>query len=84
MFIDRVNPRSTHSFGLRATSFTTREKQILGMLVEGRSNKDIAHPLGIAERTVKAHVAKLMRKVGVANRVSLSVHAISHLLVTVQ
>jgi DNA-binding NarL/FixJ family response regulator len=31
---------------------------------------------------VKAHVAKLMRKVGVQNRITLSVHAITHLLVT--
>jgi len=38
--------------------------------------------LGIEERTVKAHVAKLMRKVGVQNRIVLSVHAITHSLVT--
>ncbi|MFY9672858.1 MAG: LuxR C-terminal-related transcriptional regulator [Terriglobales bacterium] len=38
--------------------------------------------LGIEERTVKAHVAKLMRKVGVQNRIALSVHAITHSLVT--
>ena len=35
------------------------------MLVAGRSNKEIGSALGIEERTVKAHVAKLMRKVGV-------------------
>jgi DNA-binding NarL/FixJ family response regulator len=52
------------------------------MLVAGCSNKEIAAPLGIEERTVKAHVAKLLRKVGVSNRVMLSVHAITHALVT--
>lgn len=36
----------------------------------------------IEERTVKAHVAKLMRKVGVQNRIALSVHAITHSLVS--
>ena len=51
------------------------------MLVEGRSNKEIGVPLGIGERTVKAHVAKLMRKIGVQNRVALTVHAITHSLV---
>ena len=51
------------------------------MLVAGCSNKEIAAPLGIEERTVKAHVAKLMRKVGVSNRVMLSVHAITQSLV---
>ena len=52
------------------------------LLVEGRSNKEIGVPLGIGERTVKAHVAKLMRKVGVENRVALTVHAITHSLVS--
>jgi len=62
-------------------SFTSREQQVLKMLVEGRSNKEIAAPLGIQERTVKAHVAKLLRKVGVQNRIMLSIHAISHSLI---
>ena len=61
---------------------TAREKQVLEMLVEGRSNKEIGNPLGIEERTVKAHVAKLMHKVGVKNRVALSVHAVRHSLVS--
>jgi DNA-binding NarL/FixJ family response regulator len=51
------------------------------MLVAGCSNKEIAVPLGIEERTVKAHIAKLMRKVGVVNRVMLSTHAITHSMV---
>ena len=55
---------------------------VLEMLVAGRSNKEIGAQLGIEERTVKAHVAKLMRKVGVQNRIALSVHAITHSLVT--
>jgi DNA-binding NarL/FixJ family response regulator len=64
-------------------SFTHREKEVLEMLVAGRSNKEIGAPLGIGERTVKAHVAKLMRKVGVQNRIALSVHAITNSLVFV-
>ena len=55
---------------------------MLELLVVGRSNKEIGSVLGIEERTVKAHVAKLMRKVGVQNRIALSVHAITHSLVT--
>ena len=66
---------------LGVRQFTVREKEVLNMLVAGCSNKEIAAPLGIEERTVKAHVAKLMRKVGVPNRVMLSVHAITHSLV---
>jgi DNA-binding NarL/FixJ family response regulator len=58
-------------------NFTRCEGQVLKMLVAGCSNKEIASPLGIQERTVKAHVAKLLRKVGVQNRIMLSVHAIN-------
>jgi DNA-binding NarL/FixJ family response regulator len=63
------------------TAITDRQKQVLRMLVAGRSNKEIAAPLGIEERTVKAHVAQLMRKLGVKNRIALSVHAITHSIV---
>jgi DNA-binding NarL/FixJ family response regulator len=79
MFVDRSCLASRKALG--RPQFTAREKEVLEMLVEGLSNKDISGPLGIAERTVKAHVAKLMRKVGVHNRITLSVHAIAHNLV---
>src|SRR5215471_105465 len=69
-------------FAAGRVTFTDREKEVLEMLVAGRSNKEIGSQLGIEERTVKAHVAKLMRKVGVQNRIALSVHAITHSLVT--
>ena len=62
-------------------TITARQKEVLKMLVVGRSNKEIASPLGIEERTVKAHVAQLMRKLGVSNRIALSVHAITHSIV---
>jgi DNA-binding NarL/FixJ family response regulator len=61
---------------------TDREREVLKMLVVVRSNKEIGGTLGIEERTVKAHVAKLLRKVGVRNRIALSVHAITHSLVS--
>lgn len=63
-------------------TITDREKQVLKMLVSGLSNKEIGIPLGIEERTVKAHIAKMMRKVGVHNRIELSVHAVTHALVS--
>jgi DNA-binding NarL/FixJ family response regulator len=81
MFVEQAYRFSGHGVSLGERPFTSREKEVLGMLVAGCSNKDIAAPLGIAERTVKAHVAKLLRKVGVPNRVMLSVHAITHSLV---
>jgi DNA-binding NarL/FixJ family response regulator len=84
MVIDRsagLLGRNPQPCGFRITS---REIQVLEMLVEGRSNKEIGNPLGIKERTVKAYLARLMHKVGVNNRIALSVHAIRHSLVSAQ
>jgi DNA-binding NarL/FixJ family response regulator len=72
---------SDHGRSVFRRPITSRETEVLAMLVSGCSNKEIAAPLGIEERTVKAHIAKLMRKVGVLNRVMLGVHAITHSLV---
>ncbi len=82
MFIERVSSSPGRIFPAGRVTFTDREKEVLEMLVAGRTNKEIGAALGIEERTVKAHVAKLMRKVGVQNRIALSVHAITHSLVT--
>jgi DNA-binding NarL/FixJ family response regulator len=81
-FIERVTTSPGRIFPAGRVTFTEREKEVLELLVAGRSNKEIGSALGIEERTVKAHVAKLMRKVGVQNRINLSVHAITHHLVT--
>jgi DNA-binding NarL/FixJ family response regulator len=81
MFVEQAWESSGRGLSVGHKSLTAREKEVLKMLVEGCSNKEIAVPLGIEERTVKAHVAKLMRKVGVSNRVVLSVHALTHSLV---
>src|SRR5215471_3874833 len=63
--------------------FTEREREVLHLLVAGHSNREIGNALGIEERTVKMHVAKLMRKAGVTNRIALSVHALTHSLIGV-
>src|SRR5262249_60350865 len=82
LFMEGFSPAPGQIFPAGRVTFTDREKEVLEMLVAGRSNKEIGSQLGIEERTVKAHVAKLMRKVGVQNRIALSVHAITHSLVT--
>jgi len=81
IFIDRVTSSPGKIFPVGKVNFTDREKEVLELLVAGRSNREIGQALSIEERTVKAHVAKLMRKVGVQNRIALSVHAITHSLV---
>jgi len=82
MFIERVatQPKRMRAKGNEA--ITDREKQVLNMLVTGLSNKEIGVPLGIVERTVKAHIGTMMRKLGMHSRIELSVHAVAHSLVS--
>jgi DNA-binding NarL/FixJ family response regulator len=80
MLIERMS--SSPGCLLPADRITIREKEVLELLAGGRSNKEIGAALGIEERTVKAHVSKLMRKNGVRNRLELSVHAVTHSLVS--
>jgi DNA-binding NarL/FixJ family response regulator len=47
---------------------TPREHEILGLVAQGRSNAEIAKELGISEPTVKGHLWRLYRKIGVTNR----------------
>jgi DNA-binding NarL/FixJ family response regulator len=55
-------------------TFTARERQVLKLLRAGQPNREIALALGIEESTVKAHLSRLMHKVGVRNRIALTVH----------
>jgi DNA-binding NarL/FixJ family response regulator len=61
---------------------TDRERQVLDLILLARSNREIATQLGIEERTVKAHVGRLMRKTGTNNRIDLSMRALDHSLLT--
>jgi DNA-binding CsgD family transcriptional regulator len=47
---------------------TIRERDVLGLLAEGRSNRRIAAALGISEHTVKFHLASIFGKLGVSTR----------------
>jgi DNA-binding NarL/FixJ family response regulator len=81
MFVELAITQQKRLYGANEV-LTDREKEILTLLVSGLSNKEIGAPLGIVERTVKAHIAKMMRKVGVHNRIELSVHAVARSLVS--
>jgi DNA-binding NarL/FixJ family response regulator len=53
-----------------------RELEVLRLLAEGFANKQIARRLGIAEKTVKAHVSNILTKMGVADRTQAAVQAL--------
>lgn len=58
-------------------SITKRETDILALLVEGMSNRDISRGLFLSEKTVKAHLAAVFRKLGVTNRTQAAMAAVS-------
>jgi DNA-binding NarL/FixJ family response regulator len=82
IFVDRATRPDRTTVVPAAAQFTARETEVLKLLVAARSNREIARTLGIEERTVKAHVAKLMRKVGVENRIALSMYAVTNSIVS--
>lgn len=64
--------------GKRADPFsdlTPREEQILSILVEGRSNKEIGNKLDLSEKTIKHHLTNILQKLQVRNRVEAALLA---------
>ena len=57
----------------RFLSLTEREMDVLRMVGQGMSNKEIAFQLGICERTIKGHVGQIMRKLGVDTRTKIAI-----------
>ena len=61
---------------------TPRETNILQLVVEGKSNKDIASELVISENTVKIHIRNILEKLHLQNRIQAAVYAVSQGLVS--
>jgi len=59
-----------------ATQLTAREYDVLRLLVQGRTNGEIAHELRISRSTVKAHVEHILDKLGVCDRTQAAVRAV--------
>lgn len=78
--IDRLLKVPDSSLTNGALHLTAREKQVLELILLARSNREIARQLGIEERTVKAHVGRLMRKTGADNRIELTMRALNQTL----
>ncbi|GGJ64955.1 DNA-binding response regulator [Sphingopyxis bauzanensis] len=60
-----------------AVLLTPREQDVLVFVAEGRTNKEIARELGISPATVKAHVERIIGKLGVADRTQAAVLAVT-------
>ncbi len=66
---------------VKPTTLTDREAQVLNLLAQGKSNKEIASYLQIAEDTVKSHIRHILTKLGVQSRTQAVILAIRQGLV---
>jgi len=59
-----------------AVHLTARERDVLGAIVRGRANREIARDLGLSEKTVKTHVSAILTKLGVQDRTQAALYAV--------
>ena len=72
-FVQGSSPKKT---GSRPHGLTTREREVLRLLAEGRTVRSVADSLGLSMKTVDAHKFNLMRKLGIHNKAELVMRAI--------
>lgn len=84
---DAVLHAAGHASGrpkTRPHGLTAREAEVLCMVAQGASNKEIAAKLVLSEKTVRNHVERTYTKIGVSNRIGASMYALEHGLATRQ
>src|SRR5262249_50898810 len=68
--------------GERSVPLTSREREVLRLLADGKSNKEIGVLLNISTRTVETHRARVMRKLGLHSMNQLVRYAIRHRIIS--
>jgi DNA-binding NarL/FixJ family response regulator len=62
----------------RGGSLTEREREVLSLIADGRSNREIARALVLSEKTVKTHVSNILMKLDLADRTQAALWAVRH------
>jgi len=57
---------------------TPREEQVVALVAEGLSNREIAQELALSEHTVKKYLFRIFEKLGISTRVELVLYALNH------
>jgi DNA-binding NarL/FixJ family response regulator len=79
--IERFVERSSLPVPPELGELTPRELEVLQLIARGRSNAELAHELVISETTAKTHVARILAKLRLRDRVQVVVFAYEHGLV---
>ncbi len=77
----RLMPQHRASEAKKNFGLTSRELQVIALIVAGYTNKDLATKLGISEHTAKHHLTNIFDKLGVSNRLELVLFAINQQLI---
>jgi DNA-binding NarL/FixJ family response regulator len=59
-----------------AITLTPREQEVLQLIVDGKSNRQIGRALGVTERTARTHVSNILAKLGLASRTQAAMWAV--------
>jgi DNA-binding NarL/FixJ family response regulator len=78
---DYLRRADTHDNGLPHDAVTSREREVIQLLAEGKSNKEAASTLGISVKTIEAHRANIMRKLRLRSVSELVRYAIRNKIV---
>jgi len=78
----RMKPSHSTSTTGRNLGLSSREMEVIALIVAGYTNKDLARELGISENTAKHHLTNIFDKLGVSNRLELVLYAVDHELVS--
>ena len=57
---------------------TPREEQVVALVADGLTNRQVAGELGLSEHTIKKYLLRIFDKVGISSRVELVLYAMSH------
>ncbi|MFF5051501.1 response regulator [[Kitasatospora] papulosa] len=62
----------------RGSTLTEREREVLELIADGRSNREIARALVLSEKTVKTHVSNILMKLDLSDRTQAALWAVRH------
>ncbi len=82
--MDEVSRQADRQKSAEGPQLTDRELEVLRLVIQGKSNREIAQVLVISEKTAKAHVSNILGKLGVEDRTQMAVYALKNNLLDVE